>query len=109
MAVASVSLSGRSWFADIAARSPSGTGGHRRERNSLALALVSLDSTMRSNISVGPPLELSMYDTDSLDEPRHMVFSLNSPMYKSLQKRWNEGLRRSFNRLPRFDWEDEPG
>jgi len=70
-------------------------------------ALVSLDSTMRSNISVGPPLELAIYQANSLEEPRHITLTLNSPIYKSLQKRWNEGLKRSFNRLPRFDWEDE--
>jgi putative proteasome-type protease len=70
-------------------------------------ALVSLDSTMRSNISVGPPVELAIYYQDSLDEPHHQKLSLNSPLYKSLQKRWNEGLRRVFNRLPRFEWETE--
>ncbi|MEX2365497.1 MAG: proteasome-type protease [Pseudohongiellaceae bacterium] len=69
-------------------------------------ALVSLDSTMRSNISVGPPLELSIYQVNSLEEPKHLTLTLNSPIYKSLQKRWNEGLKRSFNRLPRFDWEE---
>jgi putative proteasome-type protease len=68
-------------------------------------ALVSLDSTMRSNISVGPPLELAIYQGDSLDEPRHMSYKLASSFYKTLQKRWTEGLRRAFNRLPRFDWE----
>ena len=68
-------------------------------------ALVSLDSTIRSNISVGPPLELAIYRADSLDEPHHMKLTMFSPMYKSLQKRWNEGLHRTFNRLPRFDWE----
>ena len=62
---------------------------------------------MRSNISVGPPLELAIYETDSLAEPRHLTLGLNSPLYKSLQKRWNEGLRRSFQRLPRFDWEGD--
>ena len=70
-------------------------------------ALVSLDSTMRSNISVGPPVELAIYYLDSLEEPYHQKLSLNSPLYKSLQKRWNEGLRRVFNRLPRFEWESE--
>lgn len=70
-------------------------------------ALVSLDSTMRSNISVGPPLELAIYEANSIEGPRHITLTLNSPMYKSLQKRWNEGLKRSFNRLPRFDWEED--
>lgn len=68
-------------------------------------ALVSLDSTIRSNISVGPPVELTIYTCDTLEEPVHMKLTLNSPMYKSLQKHWNEGLRRAFKRLPRFEWE----
>lgn len=69
-------------------------------------SLVSLDSTIRSNISVGPPLELSIYEGDSLEEPWHSRLTLNSPMYKTMQKRWNEGLRRAFQRLPRFEWEE---
>jgi len=70
-------------------------------------ALVSLDSTIRSNISVGPPLEVAIYKNNSLDEPKHVKLTLNSPMYKSIQKRWNEGLARAFKRLPRFDWEEQ--
>ncbi|PLY12081.1 MAG: peptidase [Sedimenticola sp.] len=73
--------------------------------NAARCALVSLDSTMRSNISVGPPFELAMYLGDSLEEPRHMSLKLASPYYKSLQKSWNEGIKRSFARLPKFDWE----
>lgn len=68
-------------------------------------ALVSLDSTMRSNISVGPPFELAMYASSSLMEPRQVSLKLASPYYKSLQKSWNEGIKRAFSRLPRFDWE----
>lgn len=68
-------------------------------------SLVSLDSTMRSNISVGPPIELALYQANSLTTPRHLSYKLASPMYKTLQKRWNDGLRRAFERLPRFDWE----
>ena len=68
-------------------------------------ALVSLDSTMRSNISVGPPLELAMYEAGSLAAPQHTSYKLASPIYKSLQKSWNDGLGRAFSRLPKFDWE----
>lgn len=68
-------------------------------------AMVSLDSTMRANLSVGPPLELSIYRSDSLATPVHRVFKLQSPFIKSLQKSWGEGLQRAFKRLPRFDWE----
>jgi len=68
-------------------------------------ALVSLDSTMRSNISVGPPLEIFVYYKDSLTGGRRMSLSYGTPLYTQLQKSWNEGIRRAFNRLPRFDWE----
>lgn len=70
-------------------------------------ALVSLESTIRSNISVGPPIELAMHTNDAIEEPYHLKLALNSPMYKSMQKQWNEGLRRVFSRLPRFEWENK--
>lgn len=70
-------------------------------------AMVSLDSTIRSNISVGPPLELAIHTCNDLKDAYHHTFTVNSPMYKSLQKQWNEGLKRAFKRLPRFDWEDK--
>ncbi|AKH19909.1 proteasome-type protease [Sedimenticola thiotaurini] len=73
--------------------------------NAARCALVSLDSTMRSNISVGPPFELAMYTRDSLEEPRQLSLKLASPYYKSLQKSWNDGLKRAFTDLPKFDWE----
>lgn len=71
-------------------------------------ALVSLESTVRSNISVGPPLELAMHTIDNLNEPFRVKLTLHSPLYKSLQKQWNECLREAFIRLPRFDWEEKP-
>ena len=69
-------------------------------------ALVSLDSTIRSNVSVGLPIELTIHTKDEIKTPYHLKLSLNSPMYKSLQKNWSEGLHRAFKRLPRFDWEE---
>jgi len=63
---------------------------------------------MRSNISVGPPLELAIYERDSLTISRRLSLNYNTPFYAALQKNWNDGLRRAFNRLPRFDWELSP-
>jgi len=68
-------------------------------------ALVSIDSTMRANISVGPPIELAIYLKDSLVPGRQQTFDYSSPLFQQLQKRWSEGLRRAFDRLPRFNWE----
>lgn len=69
-------------------------------------ALVSLDSTMRSNISVGPPLELSIYKADSLVEPLYLKVDVEDPLYQEIQKQWSEGLQQAFNNLPHFAWED---
>jgi putative proteasome-type protease len=68
-------------------------------------ALVSIDSTMRANISVGPPVELVIYKRDELEIGRRVSLDYDTPMFRDMQKRWNEGLRRAFDRLPRFDWE----
>jgi len=70
-------------------------------------ALVSLDSTMRSNISVGPPLEIAFYRRDQLILQQHLVLHNNSPLIRRVQRRWNDGLRRAFDDLPRFDWESK--
>lgn len=68
-------------------------------------ALVSMDSTMRSNVSVGPPFELLLYQRDTLQPPRHRVLDQDEPYYVRLQNEWSEALRSSFDGLPRFEWE----
>ncbi|MBK8971848.1 MAG: proteasome-type protease [Hahellaceae bacterium] len=68
-------------------------------------ALVSMDSTMRSNLSVAPPFDLLIYGKDKF-EPAHVLhLKLNSPYYASLRKQWGEGIMALFNGLPLFDWE----
>jgi len=71
-------------------------------------AIVSLDSTIRSNISVGPPIELAIHRHNDLAPAYHQILGVNSPMYKNVQKHWAEGLHSAFNQLPRFDWEKTP-
>ena len=70
-------------------------------------ALISIDSTIRSNISVGLPLELAIYKTDSITEPKYIKLYENSQFYREIQKKWGEGLKRAFKYLPRFDWEKD--
>lgn len=68
-------------------------------------ALVSLDSTMRSNVSVGPPFELAIYRSDSLVIERHLELMPNKDLFAELKRSWNDGIRHAFDGLPRFDWE----
>jgi putative proteasome-type protease len=68
-------------------------------------ALVSLDSTMRSNVSVGPPLELAIYENNTLAEPKYLKVDLDTPFFKDIQQSWSQGLHDAFTNLPRFEWE----
>jgi putative proteasome-type protease len=68
-------------------------------------ALVSIDSTMRSNISVGPPVELLLYRTGDLQVFRQQTFDLDTPFYAAVKEEWQNALRRALVNLPRFDWE----
>ncbi len=68
-------------------------------------AMISMDASMRSNLSVGPPIELLFYPADRLAVSRRCRFAEDDPYLKSLSGAWSEGLKRLFLELPRFDWE----
>lgn len=68
-------------------------------------ALVSLDSTMRSNISVGPPLDVMIYRTDELAAGTSLRMDFETPYYRLLKDVWGRELEAVFNKLPRFEWE----
>jgi len=68
-------------------------------------ALVSLDSTIRSNVTVGPPLELAIYHKDTLDLSHYMSLNQDDEMLTSIRETWDLGLKNAFLKLPRFDWE----
>lgn len=67
-------------------------------------ALVSMDSTMRSNLTVGPPIELSMYEADSLQPGRYYRFEEDSEYLRQLKKSWDKLLKDSFKKLPPVAW-----
>jgi putative proteasome-type protease len=67
-------------------------------------ALVSFDSTMRSNLSVGLPLDVALLRRDDLAIAfRHRV-DVDDAYFGSIRTGWGEGLRRVFNELPRPGW-----
>jgi len=70
-------------------------------------ALVSMDASMRSNLSVGPPIELLIYPAAEGHPYRCAKFDEEDPYLQALRKAWSEGLRELFMKLPRFDWERE--
>jgi putative proteasome-type protease len=69
--------------------------------------LVSFDSTMRSNLSVGMPIDLLSYKSDSFAVTMRRRFSTGDPYFTALSKEWSEGVRAAFRELPALTWETE--
>jgi putative proteasome-type protease len=63
-------------------------------------ALLSLDSTMRSNVTVGPPIDLLAYEVDELEITRRRRFSAGDPDLVKIGVRWEQALRQAVARLP---------
>src|SRR5688572_11000608 len=63
-------------------------------------ALLSLDSTMKSNVSVGPPIDLIAYSTDELDLTRQRRFEADETAWMKMRARWDQALRQAIGRLP---------
>ncbi len=66
--------------------------------------VVSFDSTMRSNISVGLPIDLLVYEIDSLRIKLQRRIEESDPYFQMVHVQWGEGLRRVFAQLPDPDW-----
>jgi len=66
--------------------------------------LVSFDSTMCSNLSVGMPIDLICYQRDSLEVQMRRRFDEGDAYFTALGKQWTEGTRQVFSRLPNLDW-----
>jgi len=71
------------------------------------LCLVSLDATARSNITVGAPFEVGMYQADSLVLSHRMRFPEHDPYLVGIHEGWNSGIQAAFDGLPKFDWEED--
>jgi putative proteasome-type protease len=66
-------------------------------------SLISMDSTIRSNASVGPPVELLVYHRGSLSFDEYYCFEADDEYLLLLKKRWHEELRAAFIALPHYD------
>jgi len=66
--------------------------------------LVSFDSTMRSNLSVGMPIDLVCYQRDTLEVRMQRRFDQGDPYFSALSKEWSEGVRDVFKQLPELKW-----
>ena len=68
------------------------------------VALLSIDSTMKSNISVGPPIDLVLYETDKLQIKHQVRLRSGDPYLVKMRRLWETSLREAFERMPSVDW-----
>ena len=67
-------------------------------------ALVSFDSTMRSNMSVGPPIDVLLYQTDALAIGYRASLEADDPYLSALSEKWSQSLNRAFRSVEEPDW-----
>ena len=70
--------------------------------------LISYDSTLRSNLSVGMPIDLLCYERDSLRANLRHRFEAGDPHFEAVRSQWSAGTRRVFKDLPEMPWREEP-
>lgn len=71
-------------------------------------ALVSMDSTMRSNVSVGPPIELNIYTNDSFEPGCYRSLQADDPYLTELKRAWDQKVVQAFRELPELEMECLP-
>jgi putative proteasome-type protease len=73
---------------------------HVSLRDAMKCTLVSFDSTMRSNLSVGLPIDLLTLRMDDTVNVKHMRIEEGNDDFQALRRQWSEGLRSLFSALP---------
>lgn len=68
-------------------------------------ALLSIDSTMKSNISVGPPIDLVMYEANTFFVRHQLRLCPGDAYLKKMRQLWEISLRDAFERMPNLEWE----
>jgi putative proteasome-type protease len=70
--------------------------------DAVELLMVSFDSTIKANMSVGLPLDLQIYQAGSLQVGHTMRIELDDPYYQSVSEGWGKALKLAFASLPHF-------
>jgi len=73
--------------------------------DALKLALISMDSTIRSNLSVGLPIDLMVYRRDALKVALSQRIREDDAYFKNLRQSWSDALTKAYQAIPGPDWE----
>ena len=68
-------------------------------------ALISIDSTLKSDLTVGPPIDFVVYKKDEYKILSQKCLNIADDEYSKVCNQWSDGIFKIFNSFPRFDWE----
>ena len=71
-------------------------------------ALVSMDSTLKSNLSVGLPLDMVVYEVDQFQSDKVVCIDENNPYFRMLHDTWGHKLREVFDSIEQPVWDNNP-
>jgi putative proteasome-type protease len=69
----------------------------------MRLLLVSFDSTLKANLTVGAPFDYHLYETDSLRSTRSGRIAADDPYFLEISKGWGDALKAALDSLPTYD------
>ena len=70
-------------------------------------ALVSMDSTLKSNLSVGLPLDMVLYEANRFQTDKVVCIDENNPYFRMLHNSWGQKLREVFDSIEDPMWNGE--
>lgn len=70
-------------------------------------ALLSIDSTMKSNISVGPPINIVMYEANTFNIKYQLQLRSGDPYLIKMRSLWEESLKQAFQHMPNINWQHD--
>jgi len=70
-------------------------------------ALISIDSTMRSNVTVGPPIDMILYKAGELNIKKRRRLISKDPDLIDVHAQWEQALRKAVQELPSIRFEDD--
>jgi putative proteasome-type protease len=75
--------------------------------DAVKLLLVSFDSTVAANLSVGLPFDLLVIERDNFEPLQQRRILANDPYFKTISASWSDALRDAFHSLPNYSFEEE--
>ena len=70
--------------------------------DAVKLLLVSFDSTVKSNLSVGLPFDLQIYEKDTFAQGRVIRIDEHDTVYQAISSGWGDALKEAFQHLPSY-------